>query len=409
SRFPYNYKLNIELALLEMDNKNYEQAVKHWKTVFRTNKRLKPFNYLKYSEALQKINQINKSIEVLIKGKSKFPGNKAIICKLANVAIETNKWEKAVIYLEEYFKISKGTIPNYNKYLALSNAYKKIDMYNEAEKVLIESLESHSNKSENTYKLLVDIAIERKNWTLAIDKLESLSNKTLEDQIKLAMLYQIIGNRQKSNEIYQHINFDENLTKKADNKYRKIVVFDNGESRIEFYKGLQETDSVIITFDSINMEWQDPSFAFKILTKQKLDIVAVRKRKKRTYQQDLHQQDFKKVVSPLIVGYKDKMAYGFSLGAYNALYHASLINCRILAFSPRLSIHPDYGRTKVIPKFSMEHNKNHSYNKDISPIIVYDPKNELDNTYINRGIIPYFPKSVLIKVPYGGHGIAPHL
>src|SRR5699024_5140856 len=73
SRFPYNYKLNIELALLEMDNKNYEQAVKHWKTVFRTNKRLKPFNYLKYSEALQKINQINKSIEVLIKGKSKFP------------------------------------------------------------------------------------------------------------------------------------------------------------------------------------------------------------------------------------------------------------------------------------------------------------------------------------------------
>src|SRR5699024_11586427 len=48
-------------------------------------------------------------------------------------------------------------------------------------------------------------------------------------------------------------------------------------------------------------------------------------------------------------------------------------------------------------------------NKDISHIIVYDPKNELDNTYINRGIIPYFPKSVLIKVPYGGHGIAPHL
>lgn len=46
--------------------------------------------------------------------------------------------------------------------------------------------------------------------------------------------------------------------------------------------------------------------------------------------------------------YRDKIAYGFSLGAYGALYYTSPVNCRILALSPRLSIHPQsqYGKVQ---------------------------------------------------------------
>src|SRR5699024_10616859 len=45
----------------------------------------------------------------------------------------------------------------------------------------------------------------------------------------------------------------------------------------------------------------------------------------------------------------------------------------------------------------------------ISPIIVYDPKNKLDNYYINNGLIASFPNAHKIEIPYAGHGMGPHL
>src|SRR5699024_7423351 len=162
-------------------------------------------------------------------------------------------------------------------------------------------------------------------------------------------------------------------------------------------------------FDSINHEWKNPNFEFKLLSQQDVDIIAVRKRRKKTYQQDLSQEDFVDTVGVLVEGYRERIAYGFSLGAYAALYFSSLLNCRILAISPRLSIHPKYGRKNIINKFDYKHDLSHNYNSKIAPIIVFDPKNTLDNNYVNQELIQSYPKAVLIKVPYGGHGMAPHL
>src|SRR5690625_2259146 len=101
--------------------------------------------------------------------------------------------------------------------------------------------------------------------------------------MKLGMLHQIIGNHQEASGLFKRI---EAIQDKNTQKHQKIILFDNGESRIEFYKKNHVAEKVIITFDSINMEWDGQPFGFSLLKKQNIDIIAVRKRKKQTYQQD---------------------------------------------------------------------------------------------------------------------------
>lgn len=413
SRFPLNFLLNRNLAELEMLNRSWSESVQYWNVLFKFDRFLKQNDYLKFSEALQNNDQLEKSFNILVKGNAKFPKFTPIINKLAHICLERNNWDLAVKLFKEFIELSKET-PSFHDYIALFQGYKNLKKISEAMGLLNEIKIIYPNKSNEIRQLLISLLVENKDWSSAISEIKNLKYRNakddLENLIKLSMLYKVIGDFKNAKATFDNLLENHKDTLKKDEKgYRKLIVYDNGESRIEFYKTLKNTDSLMITFDSINMEWQNPSFAFKLLMRQDLDIIAIRKREKKTYQQDLQQQDFLNVVEPMIKGYRDKMAYGFSLGAYNALYFASLINCRILAFSPRLSIHPKFGRTKIIPKYTMKHNLSLPYNKDIEPIIVYDPKNALDNKYIKGGVLPFFPNAKLIKIPYGGHGIAPHL
>lgn len=355
-----------------MEKKNWKSSEKHWDKVH--NKRKNEFNdkdYLDYAKVAHLNNHSSKAIKILEEACSKFPRSKSILKELIDL-------------------------------------YKGFGFYKKAETLLITAVETYP-EDQNLFDELINIIILKQDWPAAIEKLEGI-NDSFEHDVTLSMLYKIDGQSEKANILFDSILKKYEQTIMEDKKgYRKIIVFDNGDSRIEYYKCLKKTESIMLTFDSINMEWNESSFAFKLLMRQNLDILAVRKRKKQTYQQDLTQQDYLSVASPIVKGYKDKMAYGFSLGAYNALYFASLLNCRILALSPRLSIHPVYGRTKIIPKFKMKHNLSFPPNDTISPILVYDPKNALDNRYINESVLKSFPKAELVKIPYGGHGIAPHL
>ena len=411
-RYPKNYTLNKKLAILEMNKKNWQEALKYWKFVFRLNKKPGINIYLNYSKALYENNEIKNAEKILKEGNAEFPKNKFLIWKLADIAVEQNDWKKAVKYMECYYSVSESSELPYDKYMRLVYGYKTLGNYNKAEEIVMKALEKFPNKYLEIQKSHIDILIRKKDWSSAIEKVEkqlSLGHD-FEYEIQLSMLQKIVGNDKASQNTFNNVLLTHEGKIKQDQKgYRKIIIYDNGESRIEFYKKLQRTESVMITFDSINMEWQNRPFAFKLLMRQNLDIIAIRKRKKKTYQQDLMQSDFLNVVKPIIKGYKDKMAYGFSLGAYNALYFASLLHCRILAYSPRLSIHPQFGRTKIIPKFEMKHDLAHPYNDKITPIIVYDPKNDLDHTYIQKSVLKSFPNAKLVKIPYGGHGIAPHL
>src|SRR5699024_3340236 len=103
------------------------------------------------------------------------------------------------------------------------------------------------------------------------------------------------------------------------------------------------------------------------------------------------------------------MAYGYSLGGYQSLYFASVLDCRILALATRLSIHPHSGKKKIVKKYKMRHKLNIDKNKKIHAFIAYDTNNKQHRKYVIDKVHPRFPNAEVISIPYGGHGIAPHL
>lgn len=410
ARYKYSVKLHLEAARLNMEMDNHASSLLHLGYVVDLKKNITADTYTHYAMLLYRNNQVSKSVKTLESGIEKYPNHIGLLENMIQIANSQEDWKRSATYLQQYFSIVDIS-PLDIHFWELITAYEKLHLYDEATKLLQETMIAFPNEDRLNTALL-EIGLKMKAWTLCIDCLQrnGFYQSSKENMVTLSMLYQIVGEAEKSRGVFSELlrQYGDHIGKDQDG-YRKLIVFDNGESRIEFYKQLRWTDSIIVTFDSINMKWDDPSFAFNLLQRQNLDIVAIRKRTAKTYQQDLTQNDFLHIVEPLLKGYKDKMAYGFSLGAYNALHFASLLDCRILAFSPRLSIHPIYGRTKIIPKFEMKQDLTQPDNDRISPIIVYDPKNKLDHRYIHEHLLKAFPRTRLIKHPYGGHGVVPHL
>ena len=411
--YPNNFRLRQLCACVYMEQGDWARAVTHWKRHYEVNKhKMKLDDFLNYSKALTKTKKINVAIEVLTEGLNKYPLNDTIILRLANLYKIKKQWEKLATTLLLLLETENPDRPEV--YLDLSKAYIKLGHLSRAEYIIRQGINLYPNQV-NLIDHYVDIAIRKKNWTYAIKCLEHLNQKYGESvpfdlRIKQSMLYQIIGKHTKAQNLFDHTvsKFEETI--KGDKQgYRRIILYDNGESRIEFYKTLGQTNQVIVTFDSINMIWSGEPFGFKFLRQQNLDIVAVRKREKQTYHQDLSLEDFVNAVKALMSGYKRKFAYGFSLGAYSALYYASNIDCHILALAPRLSIHPLFGKPQLISQYDFNHNLLFNFNSKIRPIIVYDPKNKMDHIFINKEIKQAFPKLQQVKVPYGGHSLAPHL
>lgn len=373
-------------------------------------------SYLTKGNKLLSEGELSGAKKVLKQGLNSFPKSIGINTKLANMASNEKDWNKATELWEKVYELQEGSQP-IEAFIQLAIAYRKVGRLDAAAGIIREGIQQNKDHSElwNAYAY---ISISEYDWESAIFRLEKLCNiykvrgtrAPMYVYIRLLASYQIVGRRQEADQILDFLlkNFKEQLDKDK-HGYRKFILFDNGESRIEFYKTLNKTKRVVVTFDAINMVWNNPSFAFKLLMRENVDIIAVRKRRSRTYQQDLSLKDFNDAVYLLAKGYEDRLAYGFSLGAYGTLYYASVLNCRILALSPRLSIHPVYGGKKKIGEFEFKHSHLPRDNSNISPIIVYDPKNKQDNTYINEGLLSVFPNAKLVEIPYGGHGIGPHL
>lgn len=353
--------------------------------------------------------------------------------QLASYISDNEDWKKSLYYIDiglhgksninnprikafqkwlEYNKIA-NIKPKVKTFKDIALMYREQKAYQASDIVLKHGIKLWKNNKTLHNEYAIN-AIHLKKWVVAIERFTF--NKTLYKNqktpmtllVRLSMLYQIIGFTDKTT--FENINNNYSREIEEDSKgYRKITLFDNGDSRIDFYKKLKPVSKVVITFDSINMIWSNPPFGYKLLKKQDVDIIAVRKRKKQTYMQDLSQEDFVYAVRSLLDSYEDKIAYGYSLGAYAALYYASNVYCRILAISPRLSIHPKYGKRNLKKEYTFLHNTTNNFNEKISPIIVYDPKNKLDHRYVQKELLKSFPNSKLVEVKYGGHGMAPHL
>lgn len=343
------------------------------------------------------------AVKYLIKGFKAYPNDFEINRKLARYYTSVRNWEQALKFWENVFKYgSKVDVSSYRSYVRV---LRLLGNYKNAQVIVEKGLRIYpSNVNLHVESLKVSIC--NYQWKRAVEHYEYLKSTKYEMpidlQIKGIIGYQVLGQFSKAKTMLNGINKNNQLLK----QYTKIILFDNGESRIEFYKQHFNANKVCITFDSINITWDQQPFGFKFLIKEGVDIIAVRRRKDDSYQQDLSLEEFYTTVKPLVDFYYKTIAYGFSLGGYSALYYASNLNCDILALSPRNSIHPVYGTIKE--KFNeFNHYLNQKMNENITPVIAYDHKNRIDKNYIQNELKRAYPNGVFLRFPYAGHRIAP--
>src|SRR5699024_2966618 len=271
------------------------------------------------------------------------------------------KWDEVIKIVESTY----GSIESMpvNIRILLVKSYRKVQLYEKADYLLRESLKEDKENNEVALQY-AEVAIEQMKWEQAITRYEYVEKlfgtKVKSDiLVKLSMLYKIVGNHEKSKSIFNNVT--KLQSEENSSEHEIITLFNNGESRIDYYMQRQQTEKVVIVFDSLNMNWNENPFGFKLLSRQNVDIIAVRKRRKKTYQQDLTQEDFNHTLNKLVQGYEDKIAYGHSLGGYLSLYYASNLNCRILSLAPRLSIHPKFGRKSFVNEYPFNHNESNNY------------------------------------------------
>ncbi len=200
--------------------------------------------------------------------------------------------------------------------------------------------------------------------------------------------------------------------------YSRLVLFDNGKTRIEYYQKLfdpatgkiAEPEHLAITFDLMEQNWDKEPFAYRPLSPRITDFLAVRKRGKEDFHQDLRRDDFLRLAGPLAARYREVVALGQSLGAYCCLYYASwLPGCRILATAPRNPLHPKYAGKRYANHKLFIHEYEMPWNPDSSPTIAYDPKNEEDGRYVEQSLAASFPQARILRYPYCGHSITRYL
>lgn len=411
SFYPNSLLIHREYALYHMGKEKWKKATQHWNKVFASpNKHLLEHrDFKKASTAYLRVKSIEQSIKVLRDGYSRYENDLDLAMALAESLMKANKWEEAT---QTYMGLlaEKDNAVSDDVYVNLMQAYGHLGKDVQADYIMREAV-SRDPENRRMMEYYSKLAIKRKEWEIAIQRYEyllTLYGETVpaEPLLILAMLHQITGEHEQANDYMALI--DQEKTDNNEN-YEKIRLFENEGSTIDFYKKYNQNNQVIISFDSRDMDWNEQPFGFKLLLRQNVDIIAVRQKEKRTYQQSLSQDEFVDTLQDLVEGYEDKIAYGHSLGGYTSLYYASNLDCRILSLAPRISAHPVYGSSSIIKKHVFEHHFEHNFNDKIKPIIVYDPKNKMDNTYVKEALLTAYPNAETIELTYGGHGIARHL
>lgn len=405
-----SYDLNQLKANVEMQGGNKKKANYYWNIVIKKHaKRASEEDFIQASESLFSDKKSKQGVTVFEKGLKYYPTSVELLKVATLQYVRSKQWVKVKDTLSLLF-ISETYSLSVNDFINLSYAYYIEDQGVKAEYIIQCGIQEHKNSSA-LLLFYLDLCIWLKQWDKASNLIKyhttHFNIEYSDEQLSMfGMVFQLVGDIDKANYFY------ESKQKGIQNNsfsHEKITLYDNGDTRIDFYKRNTNPGKVIITFDSINMTWNNPSFGFKLLSEQNIDIIAVQKREKGTYLQDLTLENFLDAIQVLVKGYPIRIAYGFSLGAYAALYYTASLECRILALAPRLSIHPVYGRKHLIGVSPFFHDLKLRRNSNIKPIIVYDPKNKIDYNFIHNEAVKAYPKASLVKVPYGGHSMAPHL
>ncbi len=246
------------------------------------------------------------------------------------------------------------------------------------------------------------------------DKLKNLKKEPkdlAEINMKIGMVHMLCGHFDEADKQFTYCReeYADILPEISVDHYVKLVIFNNGESSIEFYKSINPTKRVVATFDAIDKTDKGEPFAYNLLKKMSVDLISLRRRTLNNYHQDMTREDYYHAVEKLVLYYDKRFAYGTSLGGYNALFMGSMIpDIHILAFAPRNPVHPIYG-TKERKYNKFTHPLSHPINTEVQPIVVYDPKERVDNPYITKEIQKSYPNGIYKHYDFAGHRVPTYL
>lgn len=106
------------------------------------------------------------------------------------------------------------------------------------------------------------------------------------------------------------------------------------------YEFCNKNDVLFITFGKVSSHVDHVPFGFPFLVKQGYKHIHVATQRRTSYQK-LSLETFYDLFKDIIPKYEHVFFYGASLGAYAAVYYASLFQCFVIAGSPRLPIFPE--------------------------------------------------------------------
>jgi hypothetical protein len=187
-------------------------------------------------------------------------------------------------------------------------------------------------------------------------------------------------------------------------KFTKEIVASTEDYRVVLYRQKHGSDKLIVTFDPHGHGIRDEGFGSELVRGEGWDHIFVSHRLSSQYQ-ELSIDIFKDLVRPIIAD-REVITYGASVGGYCAIYFAGCIGARAIALSPRNSAHHSIRD----PKFAHV-NFTHLEIKDVpasaySPVIIYDPVQDIDHGFVRNYILPTYPCAKLVSLPFAGHLVA---
>lgn len=184
----------------------------------------------------------------------------------------------------------------------------------------------------------------------------------------------------------------------------KHIVITNDDFRIVYYKQSVKPKRLVVTFDPHGHGVRDKGFGSDLIIREGYDHIFVSHRLDSQYQ-DLSLSTFSELVTPLVEDF-EVYTYGASVGGYCAIYYGGCINARAIAFSPRNSAHPSVGDRKFSNVNFRHSDIRNTTISTHSPIVIYDPVQDLDRDFVRNYILPAYPCTRLVSMPYAGHLIA---
>lgn len=186
-------------------------------------------------------------------------------------------------------------------------------------------------------------------------------------------------------------------------KYK--VLSDTPDYRIVYHPAENKSEKLVITFSTRAEKIGFSGFGTQDAVSLGYDTIFVSSHHKLMHR-NLDIDTLEAIVSKVAAG-RDIVAFGADTGAYAALYYGGKLNAKILAFSPRLPVHP-YLSSKTDDSYR---NLKHVVDlKDVAlsdhrPVVVYDPLEDMDAKFFEEWVSPAYPDATVYLTPMAGHNV----